>query len=153
GRFVAYSTDDGVFVRELATGTTELVSVSNAGEAASRSSYTGSEPLSADGRFVAFFSLAPNLDPTDANQTDDVFVRDRRARMTERVSVARVPVLTAGNLVMQPKQPWAGTTFSATVRIAGDDGPPASVAVRCPAKLRARSVRVVAASFGSGIAR
>jgi len=33
--------------------------------------------ISADGRFVAFFSVASNLVPGDTNETGDVFVRDR----------------------------------------------------------------------------
>lgn len=45
--------------------------------------------ISADGRFVAFVSLASNLVAGDSNGTWDVFVRDRQAGTTERVSVAR----------------------------------------------------------------
>lgn len=44
--------------------------------------------LSADGRFVAFTSDASNLVSDDANETTDVFVRDRQAGVTLRVSVA-----------------------------------------------------------------
>ena len=44
--------------------------------------------ISADGRFVAFDSLASNLVPGDTNGTNDVFVRDRRAGTTTRVSVS-----------------------------------------------------------------
>ena len=43
--------------------------------------------VSADGRFVAFWSLASTLVPGDTNGTTDVFVRDRQAGTTERVSV------------------------------------------------------------------
>ncbi|MBA3742060.1 hypothetical protein [Sporichthya sp.] len=63
----------------------------------SRSS-TGGEPnggsgdiaLSRDGQTVAFASAASNLVPGDTNLADDVFVRDRRARITHRVSVNSV---------------------------------------------------------------
>jgi Tol biopolymer transport system component len=48
-----------------------------------------SEPaaLSADGRYVVFASLATNLVTGDTNAWNDVFVRDRVAGTTERVSV------------------------------------------------------------------
>src|SRR5262249_44020956 len=44
--------------------------------------------LSADGRYVAFFSVATNLVPDDTNGWSDVFVHDRETGKTERVSVA-----------------------------------------------------------------
>ena len=43
--------------------------------------------ISADGRFVAFDSLASNLVPGDTNGMRDVFVHDRQTGTTERVSV------------------------------------------------------------------
>jgi hypothetical protein len=43
--------------------------------------------ISADGRFVAFRSWASNLVPRDTNGFPDVFVRDRMAKLTRRVSV------------------------------------------------------------------
>jgi hypothetical protein len=43
--------------------------------------------LSADGRFVAFRSSSPDLVPGDTNGTADIFVRDRIAGVTTRVSV------------------------------------------------------------------
>jgi Tol biopolymer transport system component len=63
----------------------ERASVDSSGaEGAARSE---SPSLSYDGRFVAFESIAPNLVPDDFNERDDVFVRDRVAGTTERVSV------------------------------------------------------------------
>jgi surface antigen len=44
--------------------------------------------ISNDGRFVAFESYATNLVPGDTNALVDVFVRDRQAATTERVSVS-----------------------------------------------------------------
>jgi Tol biopolymer transport system component len=50
---------------------------------------TSAEPtVSADGRYVAFESLASNLVRGDTTGTWDVFVRDRAAGTTELVSVA-----------------------------------------------------------------
>jgi Tol biopolymer transport system component len=43
--------------------------------------------ISADGRYVAFWSMASNLVAGDTNGTWDVFVRDRTAGTTERVSL------------------------------------------------------------------
>ena len=45
------------------------------------------ESVSGTGRFVAFESDATNLAPGDTNGVTDVFVRDRRAHTTARVSV------------------------------------------------------------------
>jgi len=67
-------------------GTFEMVSVDsnetlgNAGSSSPRAS--------ADGRYVAFGSNANNLVPGDTNGAGDVFVRDRQAGETVRVSVA-----------------------------------------------------------------
>src|SRR5262249_12451435 len=96
GRFVAFSSiaddlvaglsfgNERVFVRDRQQQVTELASVSGAGIAAD-----GSEPsISADGRLVAFASYAGNLVPGDTNAAGDVFVRDRVAGTTERVSVS-----------------------------------------------------------------
>jgi Tol biopolymer transport system component len=44
--------------------------------------------ISADGRYVAFMSLAANLVPGDTNETEDVIVHDRDTGTNERVSVA-----------------------------------------------------------------
>ena len=43
--------------------------------------------VSADGRFIAFWSLASTLVTGDTNGTNDVFVRDRSTGVVERVSV------------------------------------------------------------------
>ncbi len=83
-----------VFVRDRGTGTTEIASVPSNGterEDYSRHPAGGfsSDPeISADGRYVVFYGQATNLVPGDANGSSDVFVRDRQAGVTERVSVA-----------------------------------------------------------------
>lgn len=66
-------------------GTTERVSVSGTGAAGDDESSLAS--ISADGRYVAFWSMATTLVPGDTNGTSDVFVHDRVTRTTERVSV------------------------------------------------------------------
>jgi hypothetical protein len=74
-----------VFVHDRSTGTTTRVSVDSAGVQGNSSSYYPS--ISADGRFVAFFSHAGNLVPGDTNASPDVFVHDRATGTTTRVSV------------------------------------------------------------------
>ena len=74
-----------VFVRDLVAGTTVRVSVDSAGaQGNGDSSYSS---LSADGRYVAFESLATNLVPSDTNNRKDIFVRDLVGGTTRRVSV------------------------------------------------------------------
>ncbi len=75
-----------VFVHDLPTGSTELASVDSSGAQGNFQSVAAS--LSADGQFVAFDSNATNLVADDTNFRTDVFVRDRTAGTTERVSVA-----------------------------------------------------------------
>jgi Tol biopolymer transport system component len=76
-----------IFVRDLRSGSTTPVSVGPDGAQANGHSLGAS--LSADGQYVAFVSLASNLVLGDTNDTDDVFVHDRRMGRTTRVSVAR----------------------------------------------------------------
>lgn len=75
-----------VFVRDRLLGTTRCVSVAPDGHVADNRSFQGA--LSADGRFVAFTSLASNLVPNDTNNAHDVFVRDLAQETTERISVS-----------------------------------------------------------------
>lgn len=85
---IADDTNDrqDVFIHDRLTGTTERVSLTEAGAQANRGSMHAS--ISADGHFVAFHSYATNLVPDDTNDVVDVFVRDRVLGTTERVSVS-----------------------------------------------------------------
>ncbi|HWP31446.1 MAG TPA: hypothetical protein VNK96_06970 [Fimbriimonadales bacterium] len=67
-------------------GTTERVSLSSSGEEGYGDSFEPS--ISADGNYVAFVSAAPNLVPEDTNDVADIFVHDRQAGVTIRVSVS-----------------------------------------------------------------
>ena len=73
----------------------ELVSISNDGEQANNDNDRAA--ISADGRFVAFASIAENLVPNDTNFLSDVFVRDRQTDTIERVSVGPLGVEGDGN--------------------------------------------------------
>lgn len=75
-----------VFVHDRQTGETSRVSVATEGTQANAPSYNPS--ISADGRYVAFYSLANNLVDGDTNGATDIFVRDRQTGQTSRVSVA-----------------------------------------------------------------
>lgn len=98
GRYVAFSStasnlvasdvnaSGDVFVRDLLLATTTRVSVNLLGQ--SPNNYSQDPAISADGRCVAFESLASDLVPNDTNTNWDIFVRDRAANVTERVSVA-----------------------------------------------------------------
>ena len=99
GRFVAFrstaenlSAEDtafsDVFVRDLAAGTTTLVSRASGAAGAPGSDESGTPSISDDGRFVAFESNAPNLAAPDSDTDSDVFIRDLVADTTTLVSRA-----------------------------------------------------------------
>lgn len=99
GRYVAFASradnlvpgDDGVpnyldiFLHDRQSGTTQRVTRGFDGTPSSADSVEVA--ISADGRFVAFFSYAPNLVPNDTNDTGDIFVYDRQTGSIERASV------------------------------------------------------------------
>jgi hypothetical protein len=98
GQFVAFYSDADdlvpndtnatrdVFVRALVPGTNALVSVNTNGVSGD---YLSTDPaISGDGRYVAFTSSADDLVPGDANDAQDVFVRDLQTGTTTLVSVS-----------------------------------------------------------------
>jgi uncharacterized repeat protein (TIGR01451 family) len=103
GRFVSFASSASnlvagdtngfgdVFVRDRRSGTTERVSLGvKAAQGNGDSNVLGvasNTAISDDGRYVAFKSEASNLVRGDRNANTDVFVRDRAAGTTERVSV------------------------------------------------------------------
>ena len=127
GRYVAFDSvadnlvpDDenhatDVFVRDRRTGKTRLVSGGLNGLPAVGVPVDGchlsfSPAISANGRYVAFLSVATNLVMGDTNAIADVFVHDMKAQVTLRVSVksggaqAGTPaldtVMSTGNLAI-----------------------------------------------------
>jgi len=105
GRFVAFrsfilgwvgSVGSEVYVRDVLTATTELVSLTNGGQpltfVGACGSYKGcpfdyTPSISYDGRFVAFATLATNLSPGGNPYSADVFVRDRFLGTTTPVAL------------------------------------------------------------------
>ena len=75
-----------VFVRDLTTGTTELISKSTSGTLGDRYSYVCD--ISATGRYVLFGSDATNFVSGHTGTLFDLFVRDRQLNTTTLVSVS-----------------------------------------------------------------
>ncbi len=73
-----------IYLKDRWTGLVELVSVNTAGTAGDDDSHVS--VVSDDGRLVAFDSFAKNLVGNDGNNSRDVFLRDRVAKTTVRIS-------------------------------------------------------------------
>jgi Tol biopolymer transport system component len=98
GRFVAFQSlasnlvqgdtanESDVILRDRMLGKTFRMSVSSGGVQGNAGSY--SMDVTPDGRYVAFESFADNLTKGDTNHHADVFLRDRSARKTYRLSVS-----------------------------------------------------------------
>lgn len=74
-----------VFVRDLAAGTTVLVSIGTNGDVGNGGSR--SAVMTPDGHYVAFVSAANNLVPDDTNGIADVYLRDLQVGTTTLISV------------------------------------------------------------------
>jgi Tol biopolymer transport system component len=97
GRYVVFQSDasnlvahdtnraEDIFLHDLASGVTTRVSVNSRGRQANGSSWFST--ISANGRYVAYQSVASNLVRGDTNRLVDVFVRDLATGKTTRVSV------------------------------------------------------------------
>lgn len=91
GRYVAFASKaknlsridkdsvEDVFVRDLKTNRTLLVSRAQSKHGAAGGGDSSNPSISADGRYVAFESYASNLGPADNSTIPDVFVRDMRS--------------------------------------------------------------------------
>jgi hypothetical protein len=80
-------TTPDVFLRDMVAKRTEKVSVSATGAPPNGVAYRGT--ISADGRFVSFWSSASNFDEDKTTSRGDIYVHDRLLGTTERVSVPR----------------------------------------------------------------
>ena len=78
---------DDVFVRDVVTGATTLISAGRSDSSAAGDS--AAPAISADGRYVSFSSDAPGLVAGDDNRRQDVFLRDLPAGRTQMISLAR----------------------------------------------------------------
>ena len=94
GRFVGFWDGGLALVRDLPAGTTVVASRASGAQGAIADASLFPPSLSTDGRFVAFTSPAPTLDPDDGDDAPDVFVRDLSKRRVE--PVRRGPALGLG---------------------------------------------------------
>jgi Tol biopolymer transport system component len=107
GRFVAFETQASnlhpdepggqqVLVRDLETATTTLAS-RGSGAAGAMADYADLPSISANGRFVAFWSDSADLHPYDPYEDQDVFVRDLKTGTTTLISRSPGPAGTKAN--------------------------------------------------------
>jgi len=110
GRYVAFDSDASnlvpgdnnmtgdIFVRDRVNHTTERVSLTNDG--AEANGWSNSPAISADGRYVAFVSMASNLGMSDAMQ--HLYVRDRQAGTTTCVSMQNINLMAPATYYFSP---------------------------------------------------
>ncbi|OGN93953.1 MAG: hypothetical protein A2Y88_08460, partial [Chloroflexi bacterium RBG_13_48_10] len=96
GRYVTFTSDANdlvatdsnsygdVFLHDLKTGKTDLISVATDGKSGNDLSFWSS--VSSDGRYVVFMSQASNLVASDLNATWDIFLRDMTTGETKIIS-------------------------------------------------------------------
>jgi len=149
GRFVVFDyrsstvSPRAIVLLDRTTGARETESVNDAGTAGNDDSF---DPVvSNDGRLVSFDSIASNLVSDDTNNRSDVFVRDRQAGTTRRVSVGSNgeqgdldslgPAIDADGQVItyysdaSTLVPESGQSFFAYDIFARDARPPADLAL------------------------
>jgi len=100
GRFVVFQSDaenlvpgdtnggTDYFLRDLVAGTTERVNVTSSETQSAGEGIQARPAISPNGRYVVFSSTASDLVQGDTNEMMDIFLRDRVAGTTERVSLS-----------------------------------------------------------------
>jgi Tol biopolymer transport system component len=121
------NTDSDVYLYDVASGSTTLVSVTAKGDAANAESRRPA--ISADGRYVVYQSVASNLGSgpgcprqvSDTNLLPDVYLLDRTTRCVTRVSGS--PALESWTPSVAPAIDGSGTVvaFSSTQPVSEDD--------------------------------
>lgn len=149
GRYVAFETGAAlvsedtngvydVYVHDVLTGVTELVSRGASGPGVAESH---SATMSDDGRYVAFLSPASNLVAGDTNSNHpgydgiDVFVRDRVEEETTRVSVGdqgQEANDDSRGAAISPDGDWVCWSSYASNLVPGDDNAREDVFLRGP---------------------
>ncbi len=97
GRYVAWESsasdivdgdtngDNDVFVKNLETGKTELISLNSSGDQGNF--YSSTPAIGTDGRYVAFYSQSTNLTST-YRQCNGIYLRDRQTGTTSLITVS-----------------------------------------------------------------
>ncbi len=144
GSFVAFRSDatnlvggdvnmaGDVFLRDLTGGATALVSVNSGGALGDGASF---EPfVTANGRFVAFTSLATNLDFGDMNGLEDCFVHDFSTGNTWCITLNGAGVINANGPSHDPTLSadgrFAAFASDASNLVAGDNNAATDVFLR-----------------------
>jgi Tol biopolymer transport system component len=124
-----------VFVRDLVTGSTALVDASAFGFPVPPNLPSYPSAISADGRYVAFYSTSAVLTLGDTNNTGDAFIRDTLVGTSRRVSMSTdgkegkdysfAPSISADGR-------WVAFTSSATNLVAADTNGEDDIFLRGP---------------------
>jgi len=132
GRYVAYESlatnldagdtnpDWDVLVLDRLSGVTRAASVDGAGAFGDNASNAAA--ISGDGRYVAFHSYADALVPGDANNTRDVFLRDRSAAAPFAYCTAGTTTLGCVPAIASLGVPSAGASSGFTIRVGALEG-------------------------------
>jgi Tol biopolymer transport system component len=165
GRYVAFTSDswrlfdaklsaaNELFLRDRATGTLERLCVDSAGKPSAGQCFQPA--MSADARFVAFRSDAPDLVVPDGNGQMDIFLRDRLLGTTVRVSVDGIGTDANGpssNPAISADGRFVAYASVATNLVAGDTNARQDVFLwdsTAPALTATRRVNVAAAGAQS----
>lgn len=118
-----------IFVKTLRTGEIRRVNTGSDGRAADAQPYQPT--ISADGRHLAFASIAANLVPGDTNNVDDVFHKDLRTGTLTRISL-RANGKQAGDFSLTPALSADGRTlaFASHAKLGSGEGPHPDVYLR-----------------------
>jgi Tol biopolymer transport system component len=148
GRYVSFSSDAttlvkgdtnekrDAFVHDRLTGETTRVSVSSTGAESHCSDPFGCSSavgITADGRYVAMVSDAPDLVSDDTNEASDVFIHDRRTGETTRVSISDSGLQgngASGAAAISSDGRYVAFTSGASNLVAGDTNSTADVFIR-----------------------
>jgi hypothetical protein len=118
--------DSDIYIHDLATGATTIVSGTGGGEAANSGSRRPA--LASDGRLVVYQSVASNLGsapgcppaPQDTNLLPDIYLLDRETQCVSRISGSSAAVWWSPSVA--PAIDEAGTIvlFSSTHQVGGE---------------------------------
>ncbi len=165
GRYVAFQSSSNlvagdtngkpdVFVRDRTAGTTTMVSLSSSGAQGNGQSTSFSPfvcpAISADARYVAFAASSTNLVSGDTNAKLDIFLRDRTAGSTLRVSATAGGTQGNGDSdapAVSADGCYVAFESASTNLVTGDTNSATDVFVVCPSP----RVTSVAPVFGTSL--